>query len=532
MNKTFKTLGLVVAPTIDERHANLLDKSRFFQRILATVDSTVIYGATGPQELERVKNISEVIQISQAIKAEVLVLLHCSQLFFDPEVIFRGLTRLSNMDNQWHYFTQWEHCRLPIGIGARILNMQKPEIFQNDLELNEMFTPRFFESDIYCRYDDNIYVNREYRILDSRYSPNSMLSRYVDKNILQKLSQGSSPMNTFLSIADEHTKEMRLMSQEKGNYFDDRGIVAPIGFESRDCADFPTYIMFDVTNICNAKCIHCPQSTMSIEEKGKPKHLSWENYTKVIDECVDRNLDIIRVTADGEPLLHPYLVEMLEYASSNGVGPIGLTTNGMLMTEEVANRILDAGLFMVDFSVDAASQQTYSRIRQGLKFEKVIQNIHNFIKIRNEMKSECKVMVSFVEQEANRHELEDFKRYWKEIADKVLIRSLITNVNMVDCEEKVPKNIQRFPCPHPFRRVVVTYDGRYKYCPVDWNNKTCVGNVSDTTIEDIWHGDGYHIARLEHLNLEFEHCDACRDCPDWQGSPWKYGYEKVMSKLK
>jgi hypothetical protein len=36
---------------------------------------------------------------------------------------------------------------------------------------------------------------------------------------------------------------------------------------------------------------------------------------------------------------------------------------------------------------------------------------------------------------------------------------------------------------------------------------------------------------MEHLNNLFSEDSICKDCPDWQGSPWKLGYEKVISSL-
>ena len=60
----------------------------------------------------------------------------------------------------------------------------------------------------------------------------------------------------------------------------------------------------------------------------------------------------IRVTADGEPMLHPKIFDMLEYAALQGAGPVGLTTNGSLLTEAAAKRLLASGLFLVDVSLD------------------------------------------------------------------------------------------------------------------------------------------------------------------------------------
>lgn len=191
---------------------------------------------------------------------------------------------------------------------------------------------------------------------------------------------------------------------------------------------------------------------------------------------------------------------------------------------------MDNGLFMIDISLDAATEETYKKIRRGLPFEKVIENVNRMITIRDKKKSPIKIMVSFVKQKDNLKELELFEREWKDKVDKVLIREMISNVNLVKTDANTA-GVERWPCPHLFRRIVINYDGIIKMCPVDWENKTSYLSVKETSIYDAWHSEFYRKNRSEHLNNDFSPDSPCGPCSDWLGSPWALGYEKVIKKL-
>ncbi|MDD5438833.1 MAG: radical SAM protein [Candidatus Omnitrophica bacterium] len=323
------------------------------------------------------------------------------------------------------------------------------------------------------------------------------------------------------------------MKDGKCFLIDDKGAItggAQYGFESPEAAQFPPYIMFDVTNVCNSHCVHCPQSTTTYRKRaGGGRYLPMELFKKVIDECRGRKIDLIRITADGEPLLHPDIAGMVAYCSAQGMRCVGLTTNGSLFSADIAERLMDAGLFMVDFSLDAATQPTYAKIRKGLPYTTVIANVESTIAARNRRASPLKIMVSFVKQTANAEEEDMFRQQWEGKVDRVLIREMISNINLTPVAGTVPA--VRWPCPHVFRRIVINYDGTIKFCPIDWENKTCYRNIGDTGIYEAWHSPFYRQIRAHHLDGALASGDSCKDCPDWAGSPWHLGYEKVVKKL-
>ncbi|MBW1740208.1 MAG: radical SAM protein [Deltaproteobacteria bacterium] len=476
--------------------------------------------------LPTISTFEELIDYAKLRRENAVIYVEGTQVFIDVDLVNAGLS--GKMGERIDYFTQWEQCRIPVGIGIRAFSIESLQKSGAETTPQHIDFIRNNPQQFRIKYDDRAYVDYETSLLDARYSEALMeaLNWYGNKI--------SFDLKGFMTLA-KATKDIIPVyePEKKARWVDEREMPAPYGFESSECAEFPTYIMFDITNICNSQCIHCPHSTTYSKSGISPVFIEMDIFRKVIDECVGKKMEFIRITADGEPLLHKKVIEMVEYASRKGVGPVGLTTNGSLMTPDTAVRLIDAGLFMVDFSLDAVKPETYKEIRRGLPYDKVTKNIEHILELRNKKQSSLKVMVSFVKQEENQHEVQEFIDRWEMIVDRVLIRQLISNVNLVDIKMiDKPKRDQRWACPHWFRRIVINYNGEIKACPVDWENRSIYKHVSETTVYDAWHSEFYWRNRVEHLNKKFSSNSLCRNCSDWQGSPWHLGYEKVVGGLK
>lgn len=101
--------------------------------------------------------------------------------------------------------------------------------------------------------------------------------------------------------------------------------------------DLMTVSGIELTNLCNLRCRQCPT----------PLTGAATGYTD--DETVARALDyaapgqLFSYHRLGEPLLHPKLLQYVQWASDRGIHPL-ISTNGVLLTEEIFLQLLDAGL--------------------------------------------------------------------------------------------------------------------------------------------------------------------------------------------
>lgn len=229
-------------------------------------------------------------------------------------------------------------------------------------------------------------------------------------------------------------------------------------------------------------------------------------------------------------MLHPHAVELMEYAKGKGA-KVGLITNGSRFTEESSRRLLAAGVDMIEFSVDAADPETYHRVRAGLKWEVLYENITRMVRLRNEMGSATKIIASGVNQEGV--DIDAVAAFWEPIVDIFQKRKYLTwGINdpqksadptpYLDPEERVP-------CPFIFERLNIDSRGKVMVCGFDIAARTDMGNVHEKSIKEIWHGEQFEHYRQKHLTQSGEEIELCRDCPDWKYRSWKHNYWKIVN---
>jgi len=475
--------------------------------------------------------LKQVIAAAERLGAEKIVIVDGDQIFLDPAVVQNGLARFASQP--WDYLTQWEHARLPVGVGIRAYTLALLKRANADGADSFADMPQWLghhRMTVTARYDDHIYVPRAIAQLDTR--ARAALQAHV-KSGAHGGQWSLSGAESLGRTAGTALNYRRTASDALPLAVDGRGMAAAYGFETEYCGQFPTYVMLDVTNRCNAACIHCPQST-GFPGKETTAFAPVNTIKRLLDECAGREVDFLRITADGEPLLHPGIYDIIAAASRTAIKSVGLTTNGSAMNAENAQRLLDAGLHVIDVSLDAASEESFAKIRVGLSYKRTVENLKNLIRMRNEQKHPLKIMVSFVKQPDNAHEEEAFRRMWEPLVDMVLFRDFHTNVNATPegKAEAAAAETHRWPCPHIFRRTILGYDDDMKFCPIDWRGGSVLQPFGREPLEDFWQGDAYHMLRMNHLNDSYAADSFCGPCGDWKATPWSLGYEKVISRLR
>lgn len=106
-------------------------------------------------------------------------------------------------------------------------------------------------------------------------------------------------------------------------------------------------VAWNYTRTCNLKCRHCYAQS---EAKIYPGELNTEEAKRFIDDLADFHVPVI-LFSGGEPLIRHDFFELAAYARDKGIRAT-LSTNGTLITPEVAKKIKDHGIGYVGISVD------------------------------------------------------------------------------------------------------------------------------------------------------------------------------------
>src|SRR5262244_3512296 len=135
--------------------------------------------------------------------------------------------------------------------------------------------------------------------------------------------------------------------------------------------EFPLMVVISIIYPCNFGCPNCPY-TDSNSDLRKFYHahggdlLPQALWNKMADECGPYQA-WMRCTGGGEPMLHPRMVEMIEYAKGKGAR-VWLNTNGSMFgplpkQRRKLERIIAAGIDLIEFSMDAGDAETYAKVR-------------------------------------------------------------------------------------------------------------------------------------------------------------------------
>lgn len=308
------------------------------------------------------------------------------------------------------------------------------------------------------------------------------------------------------------------------------------GFQAHLSPEFPSQIIIDVTEFCNLACIHCPQSEFVKSEAFGGRHLDPELHKKLIDEVARDGkgyCKYLRYTGQGETLLHPQFVEMIQYAAKHSGVPINITTNGMLLTEKKATALLKAGVDVFDISIDAYTPETYAVIRKKGDLDITRANVLKLIELTKNDGYKTRVVVSFVEQPLNKDESADFEKFWKGAgAEYVVIRRLHSAGGAK--KELVSAGKNRYPCLYPWERLTLGPDGFIHFCAQDWVHGSLVCDFKNTTASMVWKGEIMNKLREAHLNKDFSNHSFCEQCPDWSTTRWPNedrSYSNMMQEL-
>ncbi|MGL4208786.1 MAG: radical SAM protein [Candidatus Adiutrix sp.] len=129
-------------------------------------------------------------------------------------------------------------------------------------------------------------------------------------------------------------------------------------------------VVWNITRACNLNCAHCYAAATTNPASDE---LTLEEAEKFIHHLGDYGAPVI-LFSGGEPLLHPHIFHLIETAVKKGLRAV-LSTNGLLINQEVARRLAGLGLSYVGVSLDGLAPAHDELRKAPGSFEKTINNI-------------------------------------------------------------------------------------------------------------------------------------------------------------
>jgi radical SAM protein with 4Fe4S-binding SPASM domain len=287
----------------------------------------------------------------------------------------------------------------------------------------------------------------------------------------------------------------------------------------------PYTVLFEVSRLCNLKCIFCPQRNQKQFQYFNANLLTWDNFEKASRqlELFPQKIKKIYMHGTGESTLNPQLPKMIRFLKSKDVtDSIDLTTNGLLLSEQLGQSLISAGLNHLHISIEALSAQGYKDIAgRDIDFDKFIRNIRTFFAIRGE----CRLTIKIANVSVQKKEDKDlFFEIFSPLCDEIFIENIYPiwpsygqgkELQQKQKEERGQYGqpvIDKIVCPQIFTQLAVKSDGSVSPCSVDWNNENVLGNIHQTTLYEMWNGSRLKEIRLKHLKNGRNCMTPCNLC--------------------
>lgn len=276
---------------------------------------------------------------------------------------------------------------------------------------------------------------------------------------------------------------------------------------------------------CNFRCEYCFHAVPK-KERGFVSDwpvMKYDLYRKCIDELAlfEDQLKVLRFVGMGEPLLHKKIAEMVAYAVAKKVAVrVELLTNGSLLTRQMSDALIEAGLSRLVVSLQGISKEKYRQISNvDIDFEIFVANIEHFYR----HKTHTHVYIKIVDYALDDRDTEQkFYEIFGDICDSIAVENAVPIMPGIDYERVLKTangSLTQFGlpvspiqvCPQAFFTMQINPDGKVVPC-YQISYPAIMGDAHLHTMQEIWNGENYRSFRramLDGRNIANEVCAEC-----------------------
>ena len=290
-------------------------------------------------------------------------------------------------------------------------------------------------------------------------------------------------------------------------------------------------VFMEVTNYCNFRCAFCPQAISS----RIPQHMDItlaKNLVQQLYEAGYKNSLYFHLL--GEPLLYPYLFDLIKYTTDRIPRSI-LFTNGSLLTNHIIRSIFDSEPYELMISVQTVDEEAFEGRGTAVGWSQYVSRIHETVNYRlaHDTPTQLRISVGMRKEDSPYPEDGYFPQVTpSSLREKVLklladIPGLYANSLERLRSTEIPfsgklelasgisisikpmgnwrriyseKKVEQGYCPHIGKEFGILSNGNVVFCHLDYDGKTTFANVKDGKLSSLLKDvkvqqeiDGFHM---------------------------------------
>ena len=251
----------------------------------------------------------------------------------------------------------------------------------------------------------------------------------------------------------------------------------------------PKILKIELTNKCNANCVYCKRP----EETDEMDIVLFKEIVNSFPEVTEVQPQFV-----GEPFIHSRIFEALRFLKLLNKKVV-FFTNGSLLDNYTCEQL---GVLKPDhiiISVDADNNIQYEKIRRGLNWGNLLQNIY---RLKHFKSADTRLTAKITICKENKNDIGKIKDFWQNIVDDIAVSYEVSKTRKA-------KPVAKKKCVRPWEHIVVNYKGEFVLCCCDWEGEVILGMYKRDGHQAFY---GEKADRIRNTILLGYRPDICKKC--------------------
>lgn len=282
-------------------------------------------------------------------------------------------------------------------------------------------------------------------------------------------------------------------------------------------------VLVELTSKCNLRCGMCPLPVL----RRPYEDMDWALVEKAEREIHGLGFKLKWLHEMGEPLLYPRIDDAIRLFPEAWI-----STNGLLLNEELGTRLLASPLELIRICVDSVNPDVYPQIREGGDFDQLVEVTRAFLDqadghpLRIEIQK-MRSRLTLEETVGDFEKLFDLKRHSN-------ARVIERTCEPFDVNDDTDLHGKFYGCLQGsfFTWVVIFADGRITHCCYDAHGDQIIGDLRTHSLMEILEGERFATMHAAFQRGDLSELPRCQECFKHGGKSKAYnGVLSVVQKL-
>ncbi len=259
----------------------------------------------------------------------------------------------------------------------------------------------------------------------------------------------------------------------------------------------------ELTSKCNLRCGMCPLPVL----RRPYEDMVWPMVEKAEREIHGAGLKLKWLHEMGEPLLYARIDDAIRLFPE-----ASLSTNGLVLTEEIGAKLLASPLKRIRICVDSVNPEVYPQLRTGGDFDKLVVLTRAFLEQAkgHPIRIEIQKMRSRLTLEET---VDDFRTLFN-LRQYRNARVIEKTCEALDVNEDTDLHGKFYGCVQGafFTWVVIFADGRVTHCCYDAHADQVLGDLKTQSLHEILDSPRLATMQAAFERRDFTNLPRCAEC--------------------